>query len=943
MAEPPAKKARTADSTDEPAEGIPASGVEEARAETPGENGAEYAEEVPAAGGELPEPVTEELETDDTTTGPKVKDKTMFYTEDTTLNVMVCTKYGTLMNLTDGGLQYLFAGAKANLGAKSGRYMFEVRIMEVMNPLEEANARARMTGPRNQVRLGFATVKAGLFLGYSEDTVGFDSDGHFLNGKNKNMVAQKFGPGDVAAVVLNLNKDSPNARTISLFKNGKRVSPPQPLPDSMKEKVLYPLITFKNVTVNYNFGPSVMVPLPFRCRTMNELLGGDVSKKKEHTAPNADGQYEVVFPVALPDEGGFDFLDQFLQKNPTYVELSDRSLLNWCEKSGLTRPKGYSLLSRSSNDKPDMGFGIPQLDDLSLRRVLNAVASIQARNYVVMEIRGNLMKEERLENVPKWYGFKRVAMVLVGEPPPTFKKFSQEQMLKVKQEVSDIEFRNKQTQEKQQWLLQKRQKQMEKDKKKAVRKAQKTKETMVKKLKYEQARKEAEAKGEPIPEPPEEEKDDEDEEDDEADDPEPMEQDPPTVELSEEEKQRWFCKGPVPDLTMYLLNTSFQKFSLPDQEEEFDEIKYLWHKEDKAEDFLKIWVQDKKLISRVEDLQPGDWFVGKWKEWQKALSAWHQKQNAFKAADAKKALEAKEREGRRKAYELQVAEAEKEGKEPPEKPADIDMDCPKDEPKTELDYVDVFGVEDVDDVGTGEPLYSAFQFEDWTMLTLRFELHLLSHAFGKDANDPDRVAVPLDHLQFYYQRYFKKAMNTKTYGVDSVEEVIRLVRDTIIITKNPKSKLRVIESQLPDEMECLNVFIMLTEEHRRERQRRLDLGDDSAKLKLVSPGMGVVPNPGTGAVVIPAAALNSGGASPMSGSPMSATSALAASATIVRPVSPMAASPPQTITPRPATPGGGAASPTPVPGPGIMPVRPGFGAGTGLGVRPPRPFGGWGW
>ena len=61
----------------------------------------------------------------------------MFYTEDTTLNawplreilprdlsevsgsfllyityaaeVMVCTKYGTLMNLTDGGLQYLFA------------------------------------------------------------------------------------------------------------------------------------------------------------------------------------------------------------------------------------------------------------------------------------------------------------------------------------------------------------------------------------------------------------------------------------------------------------------------------------------------------------------------------------------------------------------------------------------------------------------------------------------------------------------------------------------------------------------------------------------------------------------------------------------------------------------------------------------------------------------
>ena len=30
-------------------------------------------------------------------------------------------------------------------------------------------------------------------------------------------------------------------------------------------------------------------------------------------------------------------------------------------------------------------------------------------------------------------------------------------------------------------------------------------------------------------------------------------------------------------------------------------------------------------------------------------------------------------------------------------------------------------------------------------------------AFRKDANDPDRLLVPLDHLPFYYNRYFKKA------------------------------------------------------------------------------------------------------------------------------------------------------------------------------------------
>ena len=34
-----------------------------------------------------------------------------------------------------------------------------------------------------------------------------------------------------------------------------------------------------------------------------------------------DGKYEVIFPVAVPDEGTFDWLDEFLEKNPEYVEL----------------------------------------------------------------------------------------------------------------------------------------------------------------------------------------------------------------------------------------------------------------------------------------------------------------------------------------------------------------------------------------------------------------------------------------------------------------------------------------------------------------------------------------------------------------------------------------------------------------------------------------------
>merc|ERR1712025_42069 len=101
------------------------------------------------------------------------------------------------------------------------------------------------------------------------------------------------------------------------------------------------------------------------------------------------GKNEVIFPVAMPDEGGFDWLDLFLEEHPNYTELSDRAILSWLEKSGMVRPKK----SVTSHDKPESGYGIQMIDDQSIRRALLAVAPIQQRNYVVMELTGNLLKD----------------------------------------------------------------------------------------------------------------------------------------------------------------------------------------------------------------------------------------------------------------------------------------------------------------------------------------------------------------------------------------------------------------------------------------------------------------------------------------------------------------------------------------------------------------------
>jgi len=132
-----------------------------------------------------------------------------------------------------------------------------------------------------------------------------------------------------------------------------------------------------------------------------------------------------------------------------------------------------------------------------------------------------------------------------------------------------------------------------------------------------------------------------------------------------EEKQQVFRKTAVPDLTPYALNTSFMKFSIPDRDDGFEEVKYEWAKSDKCcKDYLKQCVQERKLTTRIEDLQPSDWFNAKWKDWQKNLQSWHARQNTYKAEVAKKASEASAKAAKRAAAKAaheakQKSEAEK--------------------------------------------------------------------------------------------------------------------------------------------------------------------------------------------------------------------------------------------------------------------------------------------
>lgn len=146
----------------------------------------------------------------------------------------------------------------------------------------------------------------------------------------------------------------------------------------------------------------------------------------------------------------------------------------------------------------------------------------------------------------------------------------------------------------------------------------------------------------------------------------------------------------------------------------------------------------------------------------------------------------------------------------------------------EADDVDIFSVADICDVGEGVPLFEMFTADDWQLLQLRFEFALLCHSFKTDCNDPDRAGIPVDHVGFYYHRYYGHSFTTKQFGMDDMKAVCGLIKDVVSIKEG------LVQLSL-DDIDSLDIFAKLTEEGRRERQRRLDAGDETARLKFLPP------------------------------------------------------------------------------------------------------------
>merc|ERR1712217_908176 len=191
----------------------------------------------------------------------------------------------------------------------------------------------------------------------------------------------------------------------------------------------------------------------------------------------------------MPDEGTFEWLDQFLAKHPNYVELSDRMILDWAQKSGIPREKGYK--SRTSNDKPSPGFGLPLMDDQSIRRIISSLAPALDRNFVVMEVKGNLLAESRKKVLARFPSacFNRICQVRMGEPDEEFKNGIQESILSGKKAEAEAVAKKKRAERQRQKEAEERKKKADAARKARDEAAKKAREARLKKAAGEEAEK----------------------------------------------------------------------------------------------------------------------------------------------------------------------------------------------------------------------------------------------------------------------------------------------------------------------------------------------------------------------------------------------------------------------------------------------------------------------
>ena len=152
------------------------------------------------------------------------------------------------------------------------------------------------------------------------------------------------------------------------------------------------------------------------------------------------------------------------------------------------------------------------------------------------------------------------------------------------------------------------------------------------------------------------------------------------------------------------------------------------------------------------------------------------------------------------------------------------------QPALEAVVQDVSLFSDVMDTGLFEPLCSKSSYEDWALLSIRYELHLLMHALRQNRHVHAQTTLPQAHLAAHYNKYFGKEFKISNYGFKGVSELAEVIKDTVLIEGD--GECACLAPQLTENI-SFEHLVKLTEVQRRDQSNRIDAGDDYVPLKFL--------------------------------------------------------------------------------------------------------------
>merc|ERR1712168_1526845 len=308
----------------------------------------------------------------------------------------VVTENGTAGHtLAKNGFNFMWAGAKANKGAKGGKVGYELKVMSYTpHGLSEKDE-----APVNAVRIGWSSEFSNLMLGESSLSYGFESTGKVCASSSFFEYGSSFAEGDVIGTFLDLESEP---KTLRYTKNGGDLDVAMSLTVNLEEKPLFPHVYIRNVKGDMNFGGRDEPWFPvLEGYSLIQDADGDHIADKIGKVPAENADCEVLLMVGLPSAGKTSWAKKHCDSHSKrhYNVIGLKQVLDRCRLEGKSRKK-----SDPSTEKLDKAA-------VTVLTKLYQLCPKRKRNYIFDQ--NNVYKIAQETKMAPFEGFKRKAVLVV--------------------------------------------------------------------------------------------------------------------------------------------------------------------------------------------------------------------------------------------------------------------------------------------------------------------------------------------------------------------------------------------------------------------------------------------------------------------------------------------------------------------------------------------------